>query len=281
MTREDISDVEKMTELRLDASNPLSKGKIFVLVEGDDDCKIFKRLLASHCKVETFSGGVEKLQECVQILVGDSNFRGLIIGIRDADFLYLEGKTSSLPELFLTDFHDLEMMMVYADETFESIMAEFGGKETENPLKLRNDILTVLQFVSYLRWWNDQNNAELKFKAVSYGGVFEGNTLKMDVEKYLMKLISVSPNAIEKDTNLLTLHAKSLEKPTHDLYQLCNGHDFMKILSLYINGKRTQDHINDIRLSAHFRTAYSKPAFYKTQLYANLQKWASENHTTI
>lgn len=279
MKREDISDVEKMNELRLDASNPLSKGKIFVLLEGDDDCKIFKRLLASHCKVETFSGGVEKLQECLQILVNDSSFRGLIIGIRDADFLHLAGRTSGLPELFLTDFHDLEMMMVYADETFEAIMAEFST--SQNDLLVREKLLESLRFVSYLRWWNDQNNAELRFKAVSYGGIFEGNTLKIDAEKYLMKLISVSPNAIEKDINLLTLYAKSLEKATHDLFQLCNGHDFMKILSLYINGIRTQDHINDIRLSAHFRTAYSKPVFYKTQLYANLQKWASENNTTI
>ena len=279
MKREDISADEKINELRLDASNPLSKGKIFVLLEGDDDCKIFKRLLASHCKVETFSGGVEKLQECLQILVNDSSFRGLIIGIRDADFLHLAGKTSGLPELFLTDFHDLEMMMLAEDECFEAILAEFSN--SQNDLLVRENLLESLRFVSYLRWWNDQNKAELTFKEFKFGDIFDPSHLRIDVERYLYKLVERSANAIEKDINVLKVAANSLVNKDNNIFQLCNGHDFMDILSLYFNAKGTQKGVTPKRLNSHFRTAYSKPAFYKTKLYANLQKWASENHTTI
>lgn len=279
MTIEDILAIEKLNELRLDASNPISRGKTFVLLEGEDDCRIFSRLLARHCKIEWFPGGKIQLEKHLKILVEDPHFQSFIIGIRDADFLHLEGQTSGFPELFLTDFHDLEMMMLAEDECFEAILAEFSN--SQNDLLVRENLLESLRFVSYLRWWNDQNKAELTFKEFKFGDIFDPSHLRIDVERYLYKLVERSANAIEKDINVLKVAANSLVNKDNNIFQLCNGHDFMDILSLYFNAKRTQKGVTPTRLNSQFRTAYSKLAFYKTQLYANLQKWASENHTTI
>lgn len=277
MKKEDISPIEKINELRLDASNPISKGKIFVLLEGDDDCRIFNRLLAAHCKVEWVSGGKGQLENALQTLL-EAQLPCLIIGIRDADFLHLEGKRTALAELFLTDFHDFEMMMVYADEAFEAITAEFIGK---NNLLFREKLLETLRFVSYLRWWNELNDGRLKFKATSFGDFFDANSLQIEIEKYLQKLLEKSANATETNAYVLQEQVQNLTNQAHDLFQLCNGHDFMEILKLYFNAKGTSKGVTEARIASQFRTAYTKTTFQQTQLYANLANWAANNQTTI
>jgi len=43
MRKKDITFQEKFNELRLDISHPNSKGKTFVLVEGDSDIRLFRK----------------------------------------------------------------------------------------------------------------------------------------------------------------------------------------------------------------------------------------------
>ena len=53
MKKQDITYQDKFNELRLDMSHPNSKGQAFVLVEGDSDIRLFRKLFdTNHCKVE-------------------------------------------------------------------------------------------------------------------------------------------------------------------------------------------------------------------------------------
>ena len=89
---------DKLNELRLDITHPKSKGKVFVCLEGESDVKLFRKFFnLEKCKVERIPGGKFKLEECVTSLI--AVYR-LIFGIRDADFLHLENKTSIHPNIF-------------------------------------------------------------------------------------------------------------------------------------------------------------------------------------
>ena len=110
MNRRDITYQEKLTELRLDISHPNSQGINFVLVEGESDIRIFRKLLnETTCKVEQVPGGNIKVIECVQTLLPTYRY---ILGIRDADFLRLESQPLQLENIFLTDMHDFETTML-------------------------------------------------------------------------------------------------------------------------------------------------------------------------
>ncbi len=102
MHRGNITFQEKLNELRLDILHPNSRGFTFVLVEGESDIKLFRKLFdLEKCKVENVPGGNHKLEECVETLLLEHS---LIIAIRDADFIHLDQDNQYLKNnIFLTD----------------------------------------------------------------------------------------------------------------------------------------------------------------------------------
>ena len=114
MKKQDITYQDKLNELKLDISHPNNSGIAFVLVEGESDIRLFRKFFnLENCKVENIPGGKFKLEECVRELM---NNYPLLIGLRDADFLHLEGTAYSEPNMFLTDLHDMEMIVVSEDD---------------------------------------------------------------------------------------------------------------------------------------------------------------------
>jgi hypothetical protein len=89
-----------------------------------------------------------------------------------------------------------------------------------------------------------------------------------------------SRNVKNKDTSLLLSKISQLMDVSHDLYQLCNGHDFMKVLSNYINRTTTRK-IKYENLESQFRTTYTLQHYQSTNLYKNTLNWATENNCKL
>ena len=164
MIESDFTASDKLTELRLDMSHPKNEGRVFILVEGDSDVRFYRKVFRQNtCKIEEIPGGKGKVEFVLREL--NKAFK-LIIGIRDADFLHLETKKSPLSNLFLTDFHDLEILLIQSETAFSAVVHEFSDidKSVHNSLKIK--LLNALKFLSYLRWYNDIKNLEVNFKGL-------------------------------------------------------------------------------------------------------------------
>lgn len=279
MRKEDFTASDKMTELRLDMRHPKSKGIVFVLLEGNSDVRLYRKLFRQDtCKIEEVPGGKIKLGEILSEL---SNAFKLIIGIRDADFLFLENKTSPLPNLFLTDYHDLEIMLIASDTAFSALVHEFVPihKQEEHSL-LKMKFLKAIRFLSYLRWYNEINNCELNFKGLNLGNIFDKNTFTIDKVLLLDKIRRLSSHAEIKGNADVLSDIEDIEDEQHDLLQLSNGHDLMKIMSYYFSSLNKKG-INDTDLSSLLRVAFSLEDFRSTQLYEDTYQWAESNKCLI
>jgi hypothetical protein len=91
---------------------------------------------------------------------------------------------------------------------------------------------------------------------------------------YIEKVILKSPNAKIKDSILLLSIIESLSEGNHELLQLCNGHDFMKITALYLS-KSLKKGIGEDTIASIFRIAYNINHFKTTQLYKDITAWAA------
>src|SRR6187431_1307189 len=140
MKKSDISYQEKLNELRLDIAHPKSSGISFVLLEGDTDIRLFRKLFnLKNCKVENIPGGNKKLEECVQTLV---HVYPLILGIRDADFIRINETEYSLDNMFLTDLHDIEITMLNFEPILSAIVFEYSSIDKDQHETFRNDLLS-------------------------------------------------------------------------------------------------------------------------------------------
>ncbi len=276
MIKEDITDQDQINALRLDIENPIREHEVYVCFEGETDVQLFRKFFnLDNCLLEYVPGGKSGVEKFVTERSGKIP---LTIGIRDADFLHLENKTPSHPNIFLTDKHDMEMVLVSFDEIFSAILFEYTQFKREEHKVVRENILKAIRVVGYLRWLNEIEVLEIKFDIIDFGSIFNEKSFQFDEKELLSMIIKRSPNAKIKDASLLLSKINQLMDVNHDLFQLCNGHDFMKVLSVYL---KPMKQVKPSDLESKFRIAFTIQHYQSTNLYRNTLNWASENNCKL
>ncbi len=278
MNKNDITYFDKLNELKLDINHPNSAGYLFILVEGDTDIRLYRKFFDfKSCKVEFVPGGNPKLEECVEDLLKDYP---LVIGIRDADFIHLNGQLYSKVNMFLTDYHDLEITLIKEDEIFFAVLYEYTDIPKDQFSNIRDMIFKSIENISYLKWLNNIENLELNFNA-GFQNLMVLNNFEVNFEEYFNRVVSGSPNAVITDFNTILNKIHILKRRLPDQYQLCNGHDFMKALSEFIRKQGKDKGISDERISSASRIAFRNEFLAKTTLFATTDSWAKGNGCTM
>jgi len=259
-----------VSSIRLQLRHPSGTDKVWIIVEGETDQKLFSKLIdGPHVKFEFDPNGWGKipLLKTVSELLKETN---RILGIRDADFLHLEGKKESAENIFLTDFHDSEMMIISCDRAFRAVVAEYASEE-KNASAFRKKLLKSITFIGGLRWINDAEDLELNFRRLGFGDLYDGQTVVLDEEKCLNKVLARSPN---KKREISEEDVRTKIKNVSDLLNLCNGHDFQKAFAFCANCNSPRK-VRDVEIGRALRVAYRFEDFQKSDLYEQLKKWSN------
>lgn len=278
MTKKDITYQDKLNELMLDISHPNNHGQAFILVEGESDIRLFRKFFnLSKCNVECIPGGNPKLEECVEDLIKISS---LVIGIRDSDFIHLASTPYSNQNMFLTDYHDIEMTLISENDVFSALVFEFTEIPEVDHLSVRNKIINIIEQLSFLKWLNQLNNLELKF-GCGFQDLISFDNLEIDFPKYFSRVLSKSPNAKITDILSILSEIQILEITNPNPFQLCNGHDFIKTFSQFVKERGTVKACSPDFVSSAFRMIYRNDYFSKTVLNSDIKNWAAINHCSI
>ncbi len=261
-----LSKSDVIGSIRYQLRHPSGDNKVWIIVEGETDQKLFTKLIDGDCvEVEISHGGLSSLLDIVSVLLKETN---RILGIRDADFLHLEGKKETAENIFLTDSHDVELMIISCDKAYLAVVAEYPNREN-NPLSLRDKILKSNAFIGGLRWINNTDSLELNFQGLGFGNFYNGKTVVLDEEKCLRVVLERSPNkkkVISKEEILSKI------KNVSDFLNLCTGHDFQKAFALCVNSNSRHE-VRDVDIGKAFRLAYGFEDFKKSNLYRQLREW--------
>ncbi|MBD3267155.1 DUF4435 domain-containing protein, partial [bacterium] len=154
--RKHLDHKDLINTIRLELRHPSEKETIWIIVEGVNDVKLFSKLIdGENVEIKEPYGGVRTLCKVIETLHTESD---RIIAIRDADFSRLGVNYTQLDVLFLTDYHDAEMMTLMSDITFQSIISEHLNSYLPQYQSLRRDLLAKLKFLGGLRLFNEKNN---------------------------------------------------------------------------------------------------------------------------
>lgn len=267
-----INATDKVNDIKLSLRSPNGENIVWVLNEGENDCRLYQKFfIYEKAKVEFVGGGKSELAKALVALKNESN---QVIGIRDADFLNIEGEKPEIANMFLTDCHDIEMSILKDKEILDNLLNEYRiNAKSEN---IMQNVLDETSFVGYIRWYNEINSCEIVFKGLKYGDhiTIDQYTVTIDKEK-LFKEILVRVKGTFR-IELHTINSFIQTKKTNDLYNLCNGHDVSAIISLLIGSS-----ISEKEFCRHLRISYQLQHFVKTHLYSELIKWEQKNKFTI
>lgn len=278
MNKADITYQDKLNELRLDISHPNSSGINFVFVEGDTDIRLFRKFFnLEKCKVESIPGGNCKLEECVETLV---SIYPLIIGIRDSDFIKLDSTEYNKKNMFLTDFHDIEISMLNFEPILNSIVFEYSNLPKNKHNDLKESIIRSILDVGYLKWLNYKDNLELEFSAGFQDLVCFVNQA-IDFDQYIDRVLSKSKNAQLNSKEVIKQKVIALKSQNPDALQLTNGHDLLNIFAKYFREEHTIKGLSGDDLSCTLRMLFNHEFFTQTNMYNEIILWQEKEATVL
>lgn len=235
---------------------------ICLIVEGAEDYKFWKKfIITENVKIiRSYAGkhGVEKIVDQV------NHIRA--IGVRDKDYCTIKNQK----RIFFYDRCCMEMMIISADEVYDSLCSEFLLDDPSSKNIEKIHILRELFTLSKLRKYNEE-----KCKGISFQGLdvynFVDNRNKLDLSKAKEKLSKLNPN------KTLDLTIDDVQELTIDnLLDITNGHDFIGFFK-GVCDNYNQRSVDVKHLSSALRVAYNLPLFKDTNLYQSIIKYSENN----
>ena len=95
----------KVKEISMMLSTEENKGKNMMLVEGPDDKTFYAHYVSEEHIVFNVLKGCYYMAQILALVNKDAVLCDRVIGIKDADFDRVRGKTYPLPNMFMTDTH--------------------------------------------------------------------------------------------------------------------------------------------------------------------------------
>lgn len=263
---------DKANDIRLSLNTPSGSKIVWVLVEGEDDGKIYPKFFdASKAKVE-YVNGKTSLIEALEILTQETK---QVVGIADADFLHLNKLYPRVKNLFYTDYHDIEMTMLSFEEVRNNLLTEYQLQDKQQIIW--QNVLEEASYIGYIRWYNDINDNKINFSGIEYGKIADLVDEKLKLQKPLLldELNQRSPNK-ERILTDETVNTFIETSPTDDSMNLCSGHDVAAFLSLIIGSRTTPKGVETA-----LRFSFNIQHFSKTKLYKQLQERQNQNSFQI
>ncbi|MBF0541329.1 MAG: DUF4435 domain-containing protein [Nitrospirae bacterium] len=226
-------------------------------------------------KVVLFVSSKQNAIRAIEILE-KNNFVG-VIAVVDSDFDRLNKSMIKKDNLFYTDTHDIETMILKTS-ALNNFLNEFGSLEKINNINnARNILLEAGLIIGYLRWVSEKKKLFLKFKELEFRDFIDDETLDVDDEKFINAVFTNS-NIQRPDLDDILNLIDDLKNDSHDPWQVCCGHDLINILEIGLKSFFGSKMIPPDTIERSLRLAYEYSFFKATMLYNEIMKWEGSNN---
>jgi hypothetical protein len=249
----------------------------FLLVEGPDDSRFYKRFIDNHVCHVVVASNKENVVGAISLL-DDEGFTGAI-GAIDSDFDALEGKLLPSTNLVRPSGHDLETMLVESP-ALEAVLHEYSSPEKLEEFEgrgspVREWLVSTALWIGYLRWHSLQSGLNLSFDGLRHSRFLDGRTLELDPEALVTELKNRSQApAIPADQ---LCEAGCPMGRAEDPWHVCCGHDMVELLTFALRRCIGSQLLALEDVGRSLRLAYGAADFARSTLRAAMSEW--EDHS--
>lgn len=259
-----------------------------LFVEGPIDYRYYLSLLDEQ-KVKVFlpsnkkdkKNGRANVCKCVKVIIGEYPKR--VYGICDRDLLSFDIGNHTGENILHTDTHDLELDAIKHSD-FETFIIMKVKPNSLAPKKIIQLALKLCEPVGLLRLISEKENLRIDFDNFEFSVRREkkSNDIKQNqicesnytpnVEVIVRKIIQKNKRHLNTVSGLVSTINSQIG--LHDLYQVCNGHDFVSALRLILKdywGLKISVETTE-SLSISILGNYHKSYFLQSDLGKELQK---------
>ena len=217
LRRHGRSKTKRAGSIVLQWKTPKNAGKVLVLVEGWEDTLVYdKFFVSSRVRLMDCGGCNDALGIYTSIRkIAPKLERVLIL---DSDFKYFYGRNIKHANVFYTDTHDMETMVMFDGRCFLNLV-----KYLKCPNVTHRDIVKDLRLLSYVRWYN--MDAKMKYKEKELD-IVNMSSAKISDYNHLMTCFEPSEGTTKQWLKRCFDHFR-LKYPRARAEHLINGHDYV------------------------------------------------------
>lgn len=170
------------------------KGTIIIVEGGSDVSAYFNFIEQKECKLIPAYGKDNAINALK--LLEKEKFKG-VLAITDADLLHLEGIAPDSSNLFFTDTHDLETMILRTD-ILDKFIFEFVDadkvKKFDKPIRIK--LIENSLVLGYFRWINSafKEDLNLDFRDLPFGRFIDQEKFKVALNNLIDEVKLKSDN---------------------------------------------------------------------------------------
>ncbi|MUJ20440.1 DUF4435 domain-containing protein [Aliivibrio fischeri] len=268
----------KFANLILQIRTDRVANKVVFVVEGDSDITLFNMVLRNdnyfYCTPASGKGEVIEAVDKLKHLISND-----IYGIVDADFDRILNNTYT--DIFLTDKHDAEIMMLHSE-----FMTDFITEHTNTSSLFEMDIdgtsdalisslMDACNKIGLVKLACTMLELNAMFKGINYSSKncvsIDGFNLEVNIETLINEVIDRSPRVEQASYSDIFTKYNELVSAEHCFYQTANGHDFCQLLSCIFKQSFSSDrNVTDKVVEKYLRSKYTNEHFKTTNLYSQI-----------
>ncbi len=261
----------------------------FLIVEGISDECFFENILDyKKCKVLNLDGKTN----CLKFIREQNNSRKKgYLAILDADFELITHKSSTDENVILTDFHDIEMVILNSKPNMRRIYSELTSNiiihnyETQKRSSFIDSILNAAYEIGlYKLVCNTPKYKRISLDEIPYSDIID-DSFSVNLDELVRRTKGKNFTDYELTTEIGIQRGNKF-----DMYQVCCGHDVTSIMAISLTAKE-----NDgfgygenkdwkkckIIIEELLRAIYDLNEFKQTGMYREIIAWENKNGVQI
>lgn len=284
------------------------KNRPFLLVEGESDVDFFVKFIDTNkCSIKATFGNPNLI--AIFDMIKKNGDDVTVLGVIDADFRRIDGNLPTYDNIFLTDTHDLETMIMQSD-ALELVANKFCRKkyiltQKDDELKdtvaqkeaflqarkqtLREFLTALVLPIAYFKYLSDTKSYAFKFKRnpldkkderPDYKKFIDKEKMVLDKEKMIQEIKNCSENGLKSraipNLQIISEMEEIAQKlASFDVWEVCNGHHITNILSVsfMVALSKYNPTIDSKEIENELITNYDSMYFRNTNLYKSLKNW--------
>jgi hypothetical protein len=248
----------------------------FVVVEGDDDAKLYGRLLHHQCALQSAYG---KPMVVGTMSVLSSRGADGVVAVVDSDFDRIVGSLPASPHICATELHDAECMLIVSP-ALDHVLVEYGSETA--PDVVRQRLFELARPLGQLRFASHRLEWSVRFDDLPFEKFVDPKGMSLDTGALLEVLRSHQGgrNSAPPSKDELSAAIAGVEAQHLDDLQLCNGHDLQELLALGLRtcwAKHKPSDVTPARVASALRLAFHSTYFEANGLATQLKEWEGKN----
>lgn len=251
--------------------------KVLVLVEYGYDIDLYYKMFNENTELY-FTCGCSSMKKIYNHLRGRLT---KYIAIKDSDFDRLISKARWGDNQFITDGHDIEMMVIANEKVRKGI---FDNLSIAYKPEIFAKIFRHLIHWSFLRFFNYKNIvSDIHYpKKLQFGKPNPDSDIAALDDIHGTLSIANRFNQAEFLPEENTLITFEDEHRNVDYYELTNGHEFVSFLLFYLkNEVNVSNNLSEDNIRIMLWALYTQDMFKETKLYHEIYEWQTVNHVQI